>query len=789
MSIMYIGKLNQIDAGINYQIYKKDTQEIPKIKVDGNPLRGEQVFVSWKELLETGVDIRVSMSKQYLINEVVLHLGEKASPKSIKVYTANKEKKLYAYYAETNQRIVAKTIALPLESQMTDFVIEINVEFSDVAIDEIEIYGSDLSGERIFPSPVEYVEKSKKRISVSRFETYDYDSDIGAKAAEILKEKMEERTGMSLCHKGNGTIKFVYNGALSENEYQLTVSEEGVRIEASDLRGMVYGVEVFLKLIQDGTVPDCEINDSPRMSFRGVHLMLPHPSQFDYAKRFVKYVLSPMGYNHIIMELAGGMEFKSHPEINAAVEEAFVKGANGEWPLFPHKEAGMGKTVTQETMKDFVEYCRSFGIDVIPEIQSLGHVQFMTIAHPDIAERPEKANEEDKVDERLADVPPNEFYGHSYCPSNPKSYEILFDLIDEIIDVFQPREYVHMGHDEVYQIGVCPICKEKDPADLFAEDVNRIYEYLKKRGLKMMIWADMLQPVTKYKTSGAIDKIPKDIMLLDFIWYFHMDKDIEDNLLSKDFEVILGNMYSSHYPRYNSRITKKGVVGAQVSSWVITSEEVMAREGKIYEILYSGQMLWSKEYSRHTRYSYDKILCDMMPELRERLGNRKYPSRQDGRTQNVLVDQGDYCPNKSECGGAFEVSCTADSLVFEHAASEKLTRIPWVELDEIGHYEVTYEGEHKECIPVTYAGNVSHWNRRHNEPFGAPYYRHNGYSATYFIDGIDKSIPGEEVMTMYRYEWINPHPNTAIKRIEYIPDMTFKTNVYVSRILSVCLEK
>ena len=208
----------------------------------------------------------------------------------------------------------------------------------------------------------------------------------------------------------------------------------------------------------------------------------------------------------------------------------------------------------------------------------------MTVAHPDIAERAENSEIVEVIDGKDADIPPNEFYGHSYCPSNPKSYEILFDLIDEIVDVFSPREYVHMGHDEVYQIGVCPRCKGKSPADLLAEDVNRIHAYLAKKGLKMMIWADMFQKVTKYQTSAALDQIPDDIILLDFVWYFHMNEDIEDNLLEKNRKVVLGNMYSSHYPRYETRVVKKGVLGAQTSTWVTTREHEIAREGKMYEL-------------------------------------------------------------------------------------------------------------------------------------------------------------------------------------------------------------
>jgi hexosaminidase len=218
----------------------------------------------------------------------------------------------------------------------------------------------------------------------------------------------------------------------------------------------------------------------------------------------------------------------------------------------------------------------------------------------------------------------------------------LFDIIDEIIEVFKPSEYVHMGHDEVYQIGVCPVCKSKDAAQLYADDVNKIYNYLRGKGLKMIIWSDMLQPVSEYTkaTSPAMDMIPKDILMLDFIWYFHFGKDIEDNLIEKGFSVAVGNLYSSHYPRYNTRIRKKGMLGGQISAWVATSEECMQREGKMYDYLLTAQMLWSDSYSKEYTLCYDRMIKAFMPYMRENIKGIKYPSLEEGaRFETLFVQQ------------------------------------------------------------------------------------------------------------------------------------------------------
>ena len=375
----------------------------------------------------------------------------------------------------------------------------------------------------------------------------------------------------------------------------------------------------------------------------------------------------------------------------------------------------------------------------------------------------------------------------SYCPSNPKSYELLFDIIDEVIEVFSPCPYMHMGHDEVYQIGICKVCKHRDPAELYAQDVNKIHAYLAQRGIRMMIWSDMIQPVTsyKYKTPPAIKMIPKDIICLDFIWYFHLDKDIEDNLLPEGFKVIYGNMYSSHFPRYESRIAKENIIGAQISAWTKTSESDMAREGKIYDFTFSAEMLWSDKYTSHARYSYDRLVRDMMPELREKLGNVSYPSRKNGKKETILLDNGEYVHGESKTGADVALSSAYDSIIIEHTATEKIMRYPWVKNDVIGEYKVTYADGETISIPVTYAGILTHWNRRQGQPFAHKYYRHNGYTATYFSDAIETRLADGRWQTIYSYEWINPRPDVKIDSFEYISNGRFPTDVFVKRIIGV----
>ena len=102
-----------------------------------------------------------------------------------------------------------------------------------------------------------------------------------------------------------------------------------------------------------------------------------------------------------------------------------------------------------------------------------------------------------------------------------------------------------------------------------------------------------------------------------------------------------------------------------------------------------------------------------------------------------------------------------------------------MKLENLGNYEVTYEDGTAVAIPVDYAGNICYWNRRQGEPLKPPYYRHNGYIGTYFADTTESRLRDGRIVTLYHYEWLNPHKDKAIKRLRYIPAPNAKTNIVI----------
>lgn len=769
---MKIGILNDLLGSIDFSYYYTGTNIVPKAESFGNPTEGELLQLNWNVIGDQDVTLALQLPKPCYVDTVELQLGARTGLRAASVYCGNQL--LYRHVAETGKSSNDQILTLEANTLCENLEIVLCSDFAHLKVEGITLYGALEEGIDLFPTP-NTIHVTGSEIPLTTFTGCSAESSEAKTAAQILCEKFQERTGLALSESA-GNIAFITNSALPIDGYELEIDALGGKIQAANLRGFVSGAETFIKLLGDKTIPSVKISDSPFKNFRGVHLFIPSEAQMGFAKRLIKYIISPMGYNTVILQVSGGMIYERHPEISEAFAHAVEMNKHG-WPAFPHNGIAEGKPITKEMLKDYIRYIRSFGIDVIPEIQSLAHVQYLTIAFPEIAEIAEGEDTE-AVDTRIEDMLPSQFYRHDYCPSNPRSYEILFDVIDEIIEVFEPREFIHMGHDEVRTIGACPICRQKTPALLFAEDVCKIHDYLTSKGLRMMMWADMIQPVTKYKTPDAIDMIPKDIVMLDFIWYFHLAKDIENNLLEKGFDVIIGNLYSSHFPRYESRIRKPGIQGGQISAWVATNEQELQQEGKLYDLLMTAQLLWAESYHHNFRLCYDRILRGIIPQLRQQLQQIPYPSLQPS-AQKVLLAQ--------TPGNTVRIDGQYDSLIFSHAAMRRITRQPWTKLGVVANYIIHYADGTKEKVPVTYGGNVGYFNRRQNAPLPHPTYRHTGYTAVWFCDSETVVNQQGEPETLYIYEYV-PRQKKLITSVTLEQNPAFDAKVFLGRLEGVHLQ-
>lgn len=255
-------------------------------------------------------------------------------------------------------------------------------------------------------------------------------------------------------------------------------------------------------------------------------LAIAAPSR-DRAQEFIEFVndhLAPMQINTLVLRVDFNYAYDSRPELR------------GDNPL------------TGEQVKEIVRVCRENEIRLIPQINLLGHQSWA-----------EKVNKLLEVYPEFDETPgvtmpqkyewPNDdgLYCKSYCPLHPEVHAIVFDLVDEIMDVFEADAF-HAGMDEVFYLADdnCPRCQGKDPAELFAGEVRKISQHLDKRGARLWIWGDRLIDGSTNgigmwegslnKTAGAIDLIPTSVVIAD--WHYERPLPTPAYFAMKGFDVV-----------------------------------------------------------------------------------------------------------------------------------------------------------------------------------------------------------------------------------------------------------
>jgi hypothetical protein len=296
-------------------------------------------------------------------------------------------------------------------------------------------------------------------------------------------------------------------GNFPDQGYMITSTVERVVVVGASPAGLEYGLQTLLQImsldasIMKEVVPPLEIIDFPATDMRA--LLLPFGSYRQLSQmmslRGLIGVAQMLHMNTLILQVNSATIFDSAPGI-----------------------ARSGAT-PKDTLRAVVQFAREAGLEVIPLVSTLSQQSaLLCTAYPSLC-----------LDK------------DTYNPANPKVYEKLFGILDEVIEIFQPR-YMHIGHDAVLALTKLP---EADAQRLFISDVRKIHDHLKTKNVGTMMWADMLLRPEDFPGQDncrgllgnmytVIDSLPKDILLVDAHYrQRRSDYPSVDYLLSKGFQV------------------------------------------------------------------------------------------------------------------------------------------------------------------------------------------------------------------------------------------------------------
>ncbi|MFV8340012.1 beta-N-acetylhexosaminidase [Flavobacterium sp. LB3P21] len=227
-------------------------------------------------------------------------------------------------------------------------------------------------------------------------------------------------------------INCTRNGKIEINEdesYQLTITSNKIIINAANDLGALHGLKTLLQLLQNNNTsyyfPVVEISDSSRFTWRGLMIdAARHFQPVDVIKRNLDAMAS-MKMNvfhwHLADDQGWRIQLKNHPKLTELASDGYF--------------------YTQEEIKNIVKYADERGILVIPEIDVPGHASALLTAYPEIGSKVGEGKITYEVQRNSG------IFNATLDPTNPKAYEILSTIFDEVCPLF-PGSYFHIGGDE-----------------------------------------------------------------------------------------------------------------------------------------------------------------------------------------------------------------------------------------------------------------------------------------------------------------------------------------------------
>ncbi|MGM9791926.1 MAG: beta-N-acetylhexosaminidase [Candidatus Cryptobacteroides sp.] len=444
---------------------------------------------------------------------------------------------------------------------------------------------------------------------------FEYDSSMDEASLNYAKgfeRCFRQASGIST--EGENSVRFICDITLAGEAYEIASTRRSLEVRASSLNGFVYAVQTLKQLLpaaiwggpaEEGvkwTVPAMEISDSPRFSYRGLHLDC---SRHMFSVEEICSLLDLMEMHklnrfhwHLTDDQGWRIEIRSHPRLTqvGAWREGTMVGKD----FTSNDGVRYGGFYSQEELRRVVAYAAARGITIIPEIDLPGHTQAIVAAYPELgcSGGPFGVLTKWGVSDDVM------------CAGNEKVFALLEDVFSELIDIF-PSEYIHIGGDECPKTmwKNCPKCQKRiqelglrDDEHFTAEDylqsyvMNRVESFLNDRGRRVIGWDEVLdgnisQSATVMSWRGAAGGIKaaqsgrNAIMTPNIFCYFdyYQSRDQENEPLAIGGYLPVNRVYS--YEPYDDRMSPEEcshILGVQANIW---TEYISEFKGVEYMLL------------------------------------------------------------------------------------------------------------------------------------------------------------------------------------------------------------
>ena len=467
-------------------------------------------------------------------------------------------------------------------------------------------------------------------------------------AAEYLYDSLSKVTD-TCAKRADGTVAIVMQLSnevpadvtrYADQAYAIEVNDQQITLTGYGEAGLYFAVTTLMQCVgvenNEIFVPEMSVLDWPDLRTRGHFMECRYGSNLMTLEDWKAVVddMAAMKMNQLVVALYGCwnvqydgiiseyvyIPVKKYPEIKSNVVKHYFS---------PRKQAWVNEVVDVPMAKedffgDLIAYGKTRGIEVVPLWNSYGHNTVIPRTHPEVS--------------AVKDGKPS---GHGFCVSTPATYELLYNIFDQIIDDYLVPNGItsfHIGMDEVrdenatdvndvYKVYSpwcdCEECAKLSTEEKFINHAVKLISYLKSRGMKnIYIYSDMMRHAINPENFKKL-LVEKDLMDVTVVdWWTYTN--VKEKLNVKTM-----------YPHLGFRSTIKPMNGYY--HWNITNDTVgniywlheMAHKEGCCEGLMSYSA-WDKSFDRNNvclaDYSWNFVGTGSQKEYKDRYAAREFPT-------------------------------------------------------------------------------------------------------------------------------------------------------------------
>lgn len=376
-----------------------------------------------------------------------------------------------------------------------------------------------------------------------RFIAEENDTPVYAEAIALMQKTFAEKFCIASVCSAEGSYQITLRVDASASEfadldraeaYCIKITDTACELIGKDPAGAFYAAVTFAQLAHvEGInlcLPLCTIVDYPDFSRRGNFIECRYGTEFltcEDWKRAIDYFAS-MKNNQLTIGVYGCWTYqyddvraeylyvpiKKYPELKTPKSVRYFSVRENKWVC---RENQLPTMFEEDYLSEIIAYGKKKNVTVKPLFNSLGHNSLIPSTFPEISAKKE-------------DGTPT---GYGFCTRTEKTYEVLYNIYDEIIDRYlAPNgiDSIQIGLDEVYggHVCKCPKCKDSTHQELMIEFIIPLCKHLKARGMKnIYIYHDML-----YNSFNCVNEELKELFIKEDIynevildWWTYEDPD------------------------------------------------------------------------------------------------------------------------------------------------------------------------------------------------------------------------------------------------------------------------